>query len=97
MSTEEGVCTGIHLGPFYFEMTTHGDFNLGVSFGESGGEGVVGGVEHYGEISFNLKDGFSIGAGQSAEVGIGGNLGTPFKAASIGAYSTYYGSLDTRE
>ena len=48
------------------------------------------------EISFNLKNGFSIEAGECAEIGVGGNFGLPLKIASVGFYSTFYGSFDTR-
>ena len=37
MSTEIGTCTGIHIGPFYYETTSNGDINIGISFGPSGG------------------------------------------------------------
>ena len=97
MSVEQGISTGFHLGPFYFETTSKGDFNIGVALGPSGGEGAVGGVEAYAEISFNPNEGISAGVGTSAEFGVGTNLGPVFKDLSAGIYSTNYSSFDNRE
>ena len=97
MSTEIGTCTGIHIGPFYYETTSNGDINIGISFGPSGGEGAVGGAEVYGEISFNPKEGFSVGGGVSGEAGVGCNLGPAIKDLSAGVYTTNYVCYDTRE
>ena len=97
MSIESGVSSGCHLGPFYYEKTTNGDINFGVAFGPSGGEGVVGGVESYAEVSFNPKDGFSAGVGTSAEAGVGVNVGPGLKDLSGGIYSTAYTCFDSRK
>ncbi len=97
MSQETGVCGGFHLGPFYIEQTSNGDINLGISVGPSGGEGIVGGGEAYAEITFNPKDGFSCGAGVSAEIGEGFNCGSGIKGLSAGTYITNYSSYDTRK
>ena len=97
MSSEFGRCKGFHLGPFYIETTSKGDINIGVSFGLSGGVGIVGGTEVYGEISFNAKDGLSFGAGVSGEVGVGCNLGPGIKDLSAGYYDTNYVCVDTRK
>ena len=97
MSSEFGTCSGFHLGPFYYETTSRGDVNIGISFGPSGGEGIVGGTEVYGEISFNAKDGFSVGAGVSGEAGVGCNLGPGIKDLSAGTYATNYVCVDTRK
>lgn len=97
MSTEKGVSTGVHIGPIYYEKTSHGDHNLGVSLGLAGGQGVVGGVEAYAEITYNKNDGLSAGYGTTASVGVGVNVGVPVKATSGGVYHTGYYSKDSRE
>ena len=97
MSQESGYCGGFHIGPFYIEQTSNGDTNIGISFGPSGGEGVVGGGEAYAEITFNPKDGLWAGAGVSAEIGEGFNYGPGVKGLSAGTYVTSYTSFDTRE
>ena len=97
MSSEEGTSTGFHVGPVYFEHTSTGDYNVGVAFGPSGGEGVVGGTQVYAEVTYNSNDGFSAGYGVNAEAGVGVNLGPGVKDLSGGVYSTAYISKDSRE
>ena len=97
MTEEEGTCKGIHIGPVYYEKTSHGDHSLGVSVGLAGGQGIVAGIEGYAEITYNKEDGFSAGYGKTAYVGAGVNAGIPHKATSVGVYSTKYLSTDSRE
>ena len=96
MTRYSGESLGFHIGPLYFETTSEGEFNVGISLGVSGGEGMTTGGEAYAEISFG-SDGVSCGAGLSGEIGEGVNLGTPIKSLSFGAYGTHYESIDTRK
>ena len=97
MAEEKGVSTGFHVGPVYFEHTSNGDYNVGVSFGPSGGQGVVGGSEVYAEVTYNSNEGFSAGYGVNVEAGAGVNVGPGIKGLSGGVYSTSYISKDSRE
>ena len=97
MSTETGISSGFHFGPFYYERTSNGDTNIGIALGVSWGEGAVAGVEGYAEISYNKNDGFSAGYGVNSEAGLGVNLGPGLKDLSCGVYTTTYVSKDSRE
>ena len=76
---------------------TNGDYNLGVSLGPSGGEGVVSGNEVYDEVTYSPNDGLSAGYGMNDEAGAWVNVGPGIKGFNGGIYTTAYISKDSRK
>lgn len=92
-----GAEAGINLCGLYCEKTSHGDYNVGVSYNKSMNKGnfsVSSGS--YAEITYNKDDGFTYGAGVSVDNSRSISKNVKIKGVKVeaGVYESDYVSED---
>ena len=96
-NTEVGKSLGgfANINPcgLYIEHTTHGDYNIGISADKSISKGnSYKSSGTYAELTFNKKEGFSVGAGVCYENGhsVSKNINIKGVKVEVGSYESNY-------